>query len=495
MIHLKKHSIWTCYIEKNKYPKLQEDIEVDVLIIGGGITGISTAYHLLDTNLNICLIERNQIASGISSRTTGKLTYLQNLIYSNITNYYSKDVAKKYYDSQKETIELVENIVHYNQIDCDYKRQKSYLFASLKEDVTKIKKEKELLEEFGENITEIKKLPVDIHSNYGISVSNTAYFNPVKYLNQLANICQNRGVKIYEDTRVLKLIKENNKYICLTDNSKIIAKKVIIATHYPFFLKPFFFPAKCHIERSYLSASLINHNKNVSGINTSNNSISFRYYKDNEKDYFLYLKGMHNIAFKYNEKEEYKVLCNNLKKLNVIPIYLWTNEDIITNDYLPYIGQIAENLYIGTGYNTWGMTNGSLAGKILADLVTNKDNKYVTLFNPKRKMPLKNIINVTYDLFSSIKPFIENNIVKNKKFYHKKVLFTKLNGEDIAIFIDDNNVKHIVYSRCPHMKCPLIFNEVELTWDCPCHASRFDIDGFSISGPSKYNIAYEKKDN
>ena len=492
---MKNNSIWQEEIKKDNYYELKENREVDVLIIGGGITGISTAYHLSKSNLNICVVEKNNIASGITSKTTGKLTYLQGLIYSNIANFYSKEVAKKYYDSQKEAIKLVEDIIEENNIDCNFTKQKSYLFASFKEEIEKIKKEKTLLEEFGVKVNEIKTLPIDIHSYYGISVTDTAYFHPVKYVNELAKICSLRKVKIFENTNICELKKIDNGYICYTtNNKKIIAKKVICACNYPFFLFPYFFPIKGHIERSYISASKVDENKDVSGINTLNNATSFRFYKNNKNKYLIYLKGSHNLAFKYNIKDNFKPLINDLQRMNLNSDYLWCNEDIITNDYLPYIGEIDSFLYIATGYNTWGMTNGSIAGKILSDILLNKENKYIELFNPKRVMPFANIVNITYDLFSSIKPFLENRINKNKNFYQEKVLFTKKDGKNIAIYIDERGNKHIVYNTCPHMKCSLIFNEIEKTWDCPCHSSRFDIDGKAIKGPSAYNISYQEKE-
>lgn len=484
---MENKSIWSKEIS-DKYKSLDKDIHVDVLIIGGGITGISTAYHLLDSNLSVCVIEKNKIAAGVSSRTTGKLTYLQDLMYSKIEDKYNFDVSYKYYNSQIEAIKLVEGIIKNNDIECNYNRAKSYLFASNKEDIDKIKYEKDLLLKMGVKVGDVKKLPINIHNYYGISVNNTAYFHPVKYINSLANICYEKGTQIYEDTNIIKLEEINDDYICYTEKNKIFAKKVICACHYPFFILPYFFPTKAHLERSYISASKVLENKNVSGINTSKNTISFRYHSNDIDNYLIYLRNSHNLAFKYNVKDNFNDLYKDLEKLGIKADYLWTNEDIITNDYLPYIGEIKKDLYIATGYNTWGMTNGSLAGKILSDKILDKNNEYSSLFNPRRDIFF---INVLYNLFSSAKPFIENKLVKNKDFYSKNVIFTKRKGHNIGIYIDEFNKEHIVYNRCPHVKCSLIFNEIEKTWDCPCHSSRFDIDGNCIKGPAKYNIKFE----
>ena len=149
-------------------------------------------------------------------------------------------------------------------------------------------------------------------------------------------------------------------------------------------------------------------------------------------------------------------------------------------------------MLIGTGYNTWGMTNGSLAGKILSDIILKKENKYINLFNPMRKINKGKIINFPLILGSNAYSFIKSKIYKNKKWYPNTVRFEKRNGKNIAIYIDENKKEHIVYNLCPHLKCSLNFNEIELTWDCPCHGSRFDIDGNCIEGPSNYNITYKE---
>ena len=162
----------------------------------------------------------------------------------------------------------------------------------------------------------------------------------------------------------------------------------------------------------------------------------------------------------------------------------------MTNDYLPYIGLVYDNLYISTGYNAWGMTNSHIGAQIISDLIQNKSNKYTKIFNPNRFNKL-NIINFPISLFSNTKSIVENKIKKNKSWY-KNVYFKKTNGKEVGIYLDASGKKHIVYNKCPHLKCGLIFNEIEKTWDCPCHGSRFDIDGLSIEGPSNYNITYNE---
>ena len=164
----------------------------------------------------------------------------------------------------------------------------------------------------------------------------------------------------------------------------------------------------------------------------------------------------------------------------------------MTIDFLPYIGKVNNNLYIGTGYNTWGMTNGVLAGKILSDIILGRDNKCIELFKPKRFRFLA-IFSEILILGSSAYSFIKTRLSRNKRWYSSGVCFKKLGGREVGIYTDLEGEKHMVYNLCPHLKRRLIFNEVEKTWDCPCHGSRFDINGKCIEGPSNYDISYKKK--
>ena len=171
--------------------------------------------------------------------------------------------------------------------------------------------------------------------------------------------------------------------------------------------------------------------------------------------------------------------------------YLWSNYDLITLDHLPLIGFIDKNMIIATGYNTWGNTNSVIASTIIKDLINHKANIYRDLFNPKRCFSKEKIINYPINIFSSAYSFISSKVNKNKSFYEDNPKFTKLNGKSVAIYKDEKSIEHIIYNKCPHLGCGLIFNEVEKTWDCPCHGSRFDLDGKCIMGPSNYDIGYK----
>lgn len=488
---MQQKSIWIENINEQGLEKLNSNKEVDILIIGGGMTGISCAYHLKDSNLSVCLVDQGRIGSGTTAKTTGKINYLQETIYSDLTKRYSFNKAKEYLNSQLDAIKEINDIIQKEKIECNLRKVRSYVFTNDINEVEKLKKEKELLEKMGITLLDTNKSDISLEFKYAISVDDTYVFHPLKYLFKLKDICINSGVNIYENTKILKIQKDKDKYLCLTDNYLIKASKVILACHYPFFLFPFLTPLKVHIERSYISASKIEKIRDETYITSKLPCKSIRYHQDKE-NYLLYLTSSHNICSKNNEIDNFNKLKSDIEKNNLDVKYIWMNDDLMTVDKMPYIGKINDSLLLGTGYNTWGMTNGTIAGLILSDLVLNKHNKYEKLFSLSRINKIINIDGYIINLVSNMKSYIQNKLVKNKRWYSTYVVFKRVNGTPLGIYFDGKE-KHIIVNKCPHLGCSLIFNEVEKTWDCPCHASRFLLDGKCIKGPSLYDISYVKQ--
>ena len=489
VMKVKNQSIWLDGYDYNDYVSLDKDITCDILIIGGGITGLSTLYNLRKSNLNVVLVEANLVGSGVSGYTTGKINFLQELIYSDILKQSNYEKAKLYYDSQKYAIKKIVDIINKEKILCDLEKTDSFVFANEEKEIEKIKKEKELLTSFGERVEEYNKELLYVQNKYAIKVSDTYVFHPLKYLLALKKIIRKFNKPIYEKTKVNNIIKNGEYYNLQTDKYVIKAKKIVLACHYPFFLFPYFLPIKTNIEKSYIIASLAK-NAHKTYITSNKPTTSIRYHKD----YLIYLSNSRNISNKIDEKENYEEVIKKANNLNLKVKYIWKNDDLITLDKIPYIGYVKKNdktLLIGTGYNTWGMTNGSLAGFILSDLIMGNTSKYASLTDPLRVIHIKNTLPKIMNIFYNSKGFLKSKIKKNKDWY-QNVKIKNINGKSVAIY-KDNDKEYKVYNTCPHMGCSLIFNAVDKTWDCPCHASRFSLSGKVIKGPSTKDITYNEK--
>lgn len=478
-------SLWEKDLILKTLPRLESDMCVGTLIIGGGIAGLTTLYYLRDES-SVFLVDAGVIGKGVTKNTTGKLTYLQNTIYSDLTNNIHYDTAVSYLKSQKKAIELAKDIITKEKIDCHLERVDSYVFALNKKEEKKLRQESEFLESQSIEVKE-GNLPLKVPYIASISVQDTYVFNPIKYLNHLKKMLKD---KIFEFTKITKIKRIGSKYVCYSGDVKIVASKVIVTCHYPFFFLPFCLPLKSHIEKSYIIARKVKNNPKFSCINVDNPSISVRYYEDEKGIYQICLACSHKTSKEQNDEENFKRVKRifNISQDDIVTC--WSNVDIVTDDKMPYIGEVKPHLFLATGFNTWGMTNGILSGFMLSNMVLENPVPFADLFTLKRS-DFYQVKNFFPNLLNSVVAFIGSK-KREKEWYENRLVITKKNGKSIAIYKDTKGIEHIVYTTCPHMGCSLVFNEKELTWDCPCHSSRFTIDGECIKGPSTKDIKYKE---
>lgn len=472
---MKNISIWNDTVSKKKYNKLVKNITTDVLIVGGGITGISTGYFFKDSNLDVVLVEQNRLGKAVTGNSTGKLSYLQNDLLTKIDKCCGGEILEKYIKSQRDAINWVVSIINDENINCDLRKVNSYIYSNQESDISKLKNLERILSNMGISVLHDKINYVQY--KYCFGAQDTYLFHPLKFVQELA---ERGSFHIYENTSIKKIDKENNYYLCYTDRCVIKAKYVVIASHYPYFNLPFLFPIKASLEKSYLSASKMKC-KDVSLISYSNPFVSIRNYQD----YIIYLSNSHNVTSDVNDGKHFDELLKKVNDLKISPGYLWSNIDVMTNDGLPYVGEIQDRMYIGTGYNTWGLANGVMAGKILSDSILKRDNEYRELFSPKR-INISQVSGIFVDSIKSIQGYVNGYLDKNEN-----VIYRKEDGKDIMIY-KDGSKEYKVYQHCPHLGCKLIFNDVEKTWDCPCHGSRFSLNGKCISGPSNTDISIKQ---
>lgn len=479
-----KHSVIS---DKND----KDHTKTDILIIGGGITGLTIAYYLKDSKYKVMIIDHDQVGKGVTKNTTAKISYLQETIYQDLEKNFNLKTSKLYFDSQMEASKIINSIIKKEKINCDIKNVDAYLFTNDEKNVTKINKERDILLGFDIQSEEVTSLPIKFPMIYGFKVKGTYVFHPLKYVDGILNSIEEKCT-IKEKTIAVSVKKENkDKYYTYTNNGTIESKYVVIACHYPFYLLPNLIPVRNYMIREYVNAAPFR-NYNFSAINIDKNLHSIRFYDD----YIIYGSNKHRLTDKIDYEKHYQKSKSDFTNLfGIKPTYTWMNQDLIIGDKLPYIGRIHKDnpyLLVACGYQAWGMTNGTIAGKVISDLILDKDNPYTSLFSPQRKS-LSLVKESLIDVFHYAKVYLQTFINKNPSFYKDNVFITNIKGKPYGVYVDENDNKHIVSNKCPHMRCNLVFNQEEKTWDCPCHGSRFTIDGDVLEGPSTYSIRYENK--
>lgn len=430
---MNKKSIWLTNNEKDNkiFPTLTSDLSTKVLIIGGGITGILCAYELQKRNIDYILVEKDKIGLKTTKDTTAFVTVHHETLYQDLIKNKGLKIAKQYLELNIKALEYYKALSE--KYDFDYTECTSTLFTNKKPRI--ILQEVQALNKLGYNSKIIRKLPIDINIKAGITINNQIAINPYKLIKQIS-----KELKIYENTYITKL---NNNIAYTKDNHKIIFEKVIIATHYPF--------------KNILGLYFLKLNQKRSYVCSVKSSLSFEgMYCSIDDDGLYFRKYNNNIIIGGNDRFLKDKINNDLiskiEKLNLGKIEnYWSGQDCITLDGIPYIGKLNKfnnNYLVATGFNLWGFTWAMASSFILADII--QYNKEYEIVSPQRKI-------VKEELFSNIK--------------------TSMKG-----FIS------LKTPRCKHLGCKLNYNELEHTWECPCHGTRYDEQGNVIDGPAKKNI-------
>lgn len=483
--------------EKSELFKLNEDKECAVCVIGAGIFGLTCAYYLSKIGIKVIVLEKDYIGGKTTGHTTGKITSQHGLFYSYLADSYDGKFAKDYYDVNEQAIKNIKKIIDEEKINCDFEFQNNYVFTTNSSELDALKKELSILEDIGcgKNCDFVTKVGLPFEIQGAICFKNQAQFNPIKYLRGLCrSIVKNDG-KIFVNTVVTDILKnEDGTYNVVTSEGEINSNHVIIATHFPFINFPGFYFAKMYQATSYIIA--VDTKKTLANgmyINFTNPILSYRKAKFNGNEILLIGGAGHKTGHPSSYQDTYGLLENEAKKYypNCEVLFRWNTRDCISLDKLPYIGQYSSlmpNVYVGTGFKKWGMTLSNVAANIIVDKITHKENMYKYMFDSSRLKPIKNIDEMKNVLVQSTNSLFIDKLkkanMKFEKIKNNSGSIIEINDEKIGIYKDEKGKIYAVKPICTHLGCLLSWNDIDKTWDCPCHGSRFDFKGKNLYDPA-----------
>ena len=514
------NSLWLNFNEnKNKFKELDKNISADVCIVGAGIFGLTCGYYLTKKGFNVVILEKEpEIASKTTGHTTAKITSQHNLIYKYLIDSLGVSEAKHYLYANQEAIENIYQIIKDENIDCDFKRQDSYVYTNNVDELEKIKLENEAVNLLGFNSEFVTSTPLPFDVLGAIKFPNQAEFNPIKYAYGLADCITKNSGNIYTNSLVKNIQKENNNFIVSCKDYVVKSKYVILASHYPFIDRLGYYFLKMYQSTSYVIAVDIG-DKTFDGMYISSKQPTFSYrfanYSGSGGKRLLLVGGAdHKTGSKIDLSNAYNILEDEVRKYytNCKVLYKWNTEDCITLDKIPYIGEFSHfmpNMYIGTGFNKWGMTSSNVAGNIIVDKILGRENEYEDVFKATRLHPIKNNAELGNMIKETANSLVINkfkvaevgaeNIKDNSKKNSEHVSdFDKnfsdiendtghvfeYNGEKVGIYKDKDGKIFAVKPICTHLGCLLSWNNLDKTWDCPCHGSRFDYMEHQLYNPA-----------
>ena len=493
-------SYWVESTPKTNYNSISADITTDVLIIGGGITGIFTAYMLSESGLSISIVEADKMAMGVTANTTAKITSQHGLLYNYLLNSFGFETAKGYLDSNEEAIKTISDIIKKENINCDFISQDAYVYTCDKSNTSKIVDEVSSVTSLGLKAEYVTNSPLPFPIEAAIKFPNQAQFHPRKYLLSLLKVLEKKNVNLYENSQVTNIKHIKDKYEITVNDKKITAKYLVMASHYPIKNFPGMYFIKMYQDASY--AIGVELEKNVFDgmyISCDTPATSFRNTPlDNGKKLLIVGGASHktgdtnvDIESSYTNLENYIKSIYPKAKIK----YRWMTEDCVSLDKIPYIGEFSKflpNMYVATGYKKWGMTTSHVAAKIISDKIMGKENPYEKIYTATRLEPIKNSKEFGNMLKQSVYSLAINKgskpIISYTELENDNGGVVDYKGEKLGIYKDKNGKMFAVVPYCKHLGCELSWNNLEKTWDCPCHGSRYDYMGKIITEPTTKSL-------
>jgi glycine/D-amino acid oxidase-like deaminating enzyme/nitrite reductase/ring-hydroxylating ferredoxin subunit len=485
-------SLWVATGPTSAFPRLDRDIGAQVLVIGAGITGLTTALLLQREGFEVVVIDKHKVGTGVSGYTTAKLSSLHQLVYDEFVSRFGDDLARAYAEANEAGIAQIAAVTEALGIDCGFRRRANYTYAASQDDVPGVEAELQAAKAAGLRASWADDVPLPFPTHGAVRVTDQAEFHPVEFLAGVAAALEREGARIYEDTRATSL-RDGKPCRVETTGGSITADHVVVATHFPFPDRALFF-ARVHAERSYCVAAPVAEPPEGMFISASSPTRSIRTHPDADGELLIVGGEGHKVGQGGLTTPRYEALEEFAREhFDVGEVaYRWSTQDNYSADGAPLIGRLtprSRRAYTATGFRKWGLAMGAAAGEMLTDAIVGRENRWAGFFDPGRLPPLaaavdlaKENANVGFHFFADRLTRRSADSAKELEPGEGKVASRQ--GRQVAISRDDDGTLRAVSARCTHLGCIVAWNDAERSWDCPCHASRFAPDGSVLQGPA-----------
>jgi glycine/D-amino acid oxidase-like deaminating enzyme/nitrite reductase/ring-hydroxylating ferredoxin subunit len=461
-------------------------------VLGGGITGLTTALLLKQAGVSVAVVEAGRVACGVTGYTTAKVTSLHGLTYAKLRSTFGEQGARVYGEANQAGLELIASLVEELGLDCDFERLPAFTYTEDPQRVSAIEEEVEAARQAG--------LPASFSTDIGlpfpvqgaVRFEDQAQFHPRRFCIGLAEAIDGGGGQVFEQTRALDIRLGFPCRVKTTDGS-LRADHVVLATHLPFFDPTGLF-ARTSPSRSYaLAVTLTNPAPPGMYLSADAATRSVRPLVSGGNQAVL-AGEEHKVGHGRDTHTYYQALERWAHERFPVRLvdYRWSAQDYLPADNVPYIGRLIPGygrLHVATGFKKWGMTHSAVAAMLLRDHITGHPNPWSGLFKATRLHPL-----------ASAKEVALHNLDVGLRFVGDRLLTVRpssvqglapgqagicdLDGEKVAAYRDQDGRLHAVSGRCTHLGCLVAWNAAERSWDCPCHGSRYTYDGQVIQGPA-----------
>jgi glycine/D-amino acid oxidase-like deaminating enzyme/nitrite reductase/ring-hydroxylating ferredoxin subunit len=483
----KADSCWSATTPPTSYRSLAGATRVDVAVVGAGIVGLTTAHLLVRAGLSVAVLEARRVGRQVTGRSTAKITSQHSLIYRHLRDTFDLDTARLYAEANRAGVRQIRKWIDELGIACDYEQKDAYAYTCDPRQAADIEKETAVAGELDFRAEALAEAPLPFATAGALRFAGEAQFNPTQYLVGLAAAVTAAGGRVFENTRVSS-VESGKRWRLTAGRTRLDADHVVVATNLPI-AGPVNYDARTQPRGHLAMAFRMTADAAIEGmfIGIDQPTHSLRMGRDREGLLLVVLGPRFNtgqdgdVAARFRELESWTRAHMKVGEV----AWRWVNEDYDTADRVPFIGapsKKARTFYIATGFNGWGISNGTAAGLLIADQIEGRSNPWSQLYDPNRRTPKK--FNKGGDTQSHVRSI--DDIPPG----HGGVI--KRGRGKIAVRKTTRGVLHAVSASCTHMGCTVTWNNADLTWDCPCHGSIFSADGQVIHGPAVEPLATKK---
>jgi glycine/D-amino acid oxidase-like deaminating enzyme/nitrite reductase/ring-hydroxylating ferredoxin subunit len=480
-----------------EHPPLRGDLEVDVAVVGGGIVGLTAAWLLQQAGRRVALIEARRIGHQVTGRSTGKVTSQHGAIYARLTKAFGEEGARLYGAANEAALGQVASLVEEQGIACGFERRPAMVYCLSPDDRDELEAEADAARRAGLPASYRLDLELPFTAAAAVRFEHQAQLDPCAYLLGLSRALAAGGARIFENSRALA-IEHGEPCRVRTEGGALRCRDVIEASHMPLGKEGLFF-TKAYPYGHPMVAARIDPGRApkemLISLRTPTHSVRTARRGDD-----LYLVAVGG-AYKPGHAEDGLAMFADLgefvgETLGAPAIdFHWTNEDFSSMDGVPFIGRATSGRahhYVATGFGAWGLSGGTAAGMILADLASGRANPWAELFDATRVKPVAGGRSFVGENLGAGMEMAKGYLGRSPTLAEVapgEAKVVKLNGERVAVFRDEGGRAHAVSAVCTHMGCILGWNPADRTWDCPCHGSRFALDGSVVNGPATAALA------
>ncbi len=500
-------SYWLESAKPLRFQPLNQSIKTDCLVIGGGIAGLTTAYCLLKAGRQVVLVEDGLVGSGETGRTTAHLTAALDDRYYEIEKTFGEENGRLAAQSHTAAIDFIEKTVVEEQIDCSFERVDGYLFLHPTDKTENLQKEYEATQRAGLTTEWVEKVPgIAAVNSAAIRFVNQGQFHIMKYLQGLARAVEKLGGKIYTETQATDITETG----AVCNGHKVEALHVVVATNTPVnnlvTMHTKQFPYRTYVIGARVPRGKLQHALWWDTGDADSKWITWPYHyvrlQPFDEQYDLLISGGedHKTGQADDEgipeEDRFENLIawtqRHFPQMEDV-LYRWSGQVMEPVDYMGFIGKNPgdDNVYIITGDSGNGMTHGTLGGLILADLITGKPNPWADLYSPKR-LPLKvpgTYLSEVGNMAAQYGDYIKAGDIENlDQLSAGEGAILGKGLKKYAVYKDENGQVQCFSAICTHLGCIVQWNAEEKTFDCPCHGSRFTIEGVVINGPAEHGL-------